>query len=314
MIEILNNMDYNELTTKEKQSVNGKIAQYMDVYIRQNKVWTPEQMCIDFLNEKKKECSSKWFATITDSVRRKTLENSLSWLLSPIGQKHVLERMNNKYIKDNDIALRESPIAERVRFGQWPGNLYDISYGLKGSSGFNRMTTEELRLINYSAWTVEHVEDVLQRKYNKHLREIYNELPLNHYEIDFSDYWFNNLYSLNKPALLPFINGLRPSFYCLEYNGKFYKNFNEIGIDSFDPNIKSIRFRFDFMLVNTFSKKSCFIDITPDTFPVNEKDKSLSTIKQCEAKENGFEYILLRQIEIKDSLSVCFSKIESIVR
>jgi len=303
-------MEYNELSTKEKQSVNGKIAQYMDVYIRQNKVWTPEQMCFDFLHEKNEEYNTKWFATIADGVRRVTLKNSLSWLISPIGQKYVLERMNNKYIKDNDIAIRENPITERVRFGIWPDNLYDISFGLKGTSGFNRMTTEELRSIKYSAWTVEHVEDVLQKKYSKTLRNIYNDLPMIHYEIDFSEYWFDHLYSLHLPALLPYINGLRPSFYYLEYKGKLYNNYNEIGID-FNPNIKSVRFIYDFMLVNCFSKKSCLIDIIPDTFPVNEKDKSLIMIKKRQAEENGFEYITFKQIEIKNSLPDCFSNIES---
>ena len=42
-------MDFSYLDIKDKYYINGKISQFMDAYIRQHKVWTPEQMLESFM-------------------------------------------------------------------------------------------------------------------------------------------------------------------------------------------------------------------------------------------------------------------------
>jgi len=301
-------MEYKNLLPQVKRSLNGKLSQYMDVYIRKHKVWTPEQMCKDFQKEINDELEKGWFQIIDDVERKKIIECSLSWLLSSNGQQHTLEKMTNKYDKDYDIAIRESPITERVRFGKWPDYLFDISYGLKGEAGYNRMTTVELRSLKYTAWTIEHVESVLKSKYNLNLEDIFKRVLINQYETDLFNYWLRNYYSAKTPALIPNIKSLKSRFYYFEYRGNLYSSYEEIGVNYCDSEVNSIAFSYNFMIINVPQKKSIFIDIASES--TSEGGSMIIKVKQLIAKRNGFDYTVFDYTQIKKSLDRCFEVIQ----
>jgi len=124
-------MEFADLDQKDKRYTNGKIAQFMDAYIRQNKVWTPEQMLESFIENQEEQIKKGYFNKDYDG--EKEIWNSEfadRWLLTTDGKSFALARMTKKYDKDKPIAKANSPIVERVRFGHyWDNtNYYDISY------------------------------------------------------------------------------------------------------------------------------------------------------------------------------------------
>lgn len=302
-------MKYSDLPLKEKQTINGKIAQFMDVYIRKNQVWLPEEMLNAFLADISQQHHSGYWYNSIDPVRSNIIKNSLTWILSIEGQAHIMRMIVVKHDKDKDIAVRENPLAERIRFGDWPDFFFDISYGLKGKSGHDRMTTEELRKVDTIPWTLLHVNHELQKKYGKDLIEIYKKIPFNHYELDFHSFWFKNFYADEFPALLPRINSFRSQFGYIEYNGKMFKDFKDTGLDWYEPNIHFRRFKYDYLLINTKMQRSCFIDIITDTFPTTKEDKKLKSLKREAAYDNQLDYLTVKQSSVKGDLAKCYESL-----
>ncbi len=302
-------MKYANLPIKEKQTINGKISQFMDVYIRKNQVWFPEDMFRDFLQDISHQHLSGYWYSGTDPVRTAIIKNSLQWILSVAGQDHVLGKIKAKHAKDTDIAIRQNPITERVRFGDWPDNHFDIGYGLKGR-GSERMKIEELRELNVTPWTVDHINHGLKSKYGKDLKQIYRKFPFGHLEIDFFSHWFSNYYDTDKPALIPKVNALRGQFGYITYKGEIYQNSREIGEEWYLTDFRFERYKYDFMLINIEKKVACFIDIFPINFPLTNRDKKIVKIKGENAKEYNFKYFCFEQDAIKSELQDCFDQLK----
>src|SRR5687768_8010745 len=111
-------MKYNDLETSFKHFINGKISQFMDSYIRQHKVWTPDQMHSAFLELVNDEILNSYYTIhYKDGVEIWNSKIPVKWLITSEGRKLVLERFRKKYEKDKPIANRKSPLVERVRFG-----------------------------------------------------------------------------------------------------------------------------------------------------------------------------------------------------
>lgn len=111
-------MEYPQLDKRHINHLNGRLSQFMDAFIRQNKVWTPEQMYSVLFEKIEDEISNGHFIY-------ETIDNYVSWTAEPAirllntekGRQFALERFQKKYKKDKPIADRKSPLVERIRFG-----------------------------------------------------------------------------------------------------------------------------------------------------------------------------------------------------
>lgn len=151
MIEFIN------LEKIQKNFLNGKISQFVDAYIRKNKVWTPEQMHFDFNIEIESQINNKVYVQEEKYMRLATAETldilekkltALKWLRTEKGRNLALNRFNKKYLKHKSIAERKSPVQERIRFGfkKIENKYFDINFGLKDSYQYQKkpMTLKNL--------------------------------------------------------------------------------------------------------------------------------------------------------------------------
>ncbi len=165
-------MKYSDLDKRYKHFLNGKISQYMDAYIRQHKVWTPEQMHADFFLKVEDEISKSEYARyFKDGIETWTSEYPMKWLMSEQGKALALEKFKMKYEKDKPIADRNSPLVERVRFGfRWADSKYfDLSFGLK--NGYNFIDTKALENLHLIPWSIKHVNEQLNEKNDEQVNE-----------------------------------------------------------------------------------------------------------------------------------------------
>lgn len=166
-------VSYAKMNPRDRNYANGKIAQFMDAYIRQHKVWAPDQMLEAFREKMQQTVEDGEFTRSFE--RNEEVWNSETadfWLLSNDGQALAHERMQKKYEKDKPVARANSPIVERVRFGHgWDKDkFFDISYGLKG--GYNFIETDELKKYPHKPWVVSHVEQQLHDLYKTSLPDV----------------------------------------------------------------------------------------------------------------------------------------------
>jgi len=52
---------YEDFLPKDKMHINGVISKFMDAYVRDHLVWTPEQMYVDFISYLKENHLNGWF-------------------------------------------------------------------------------------------------------------------------------------------------------------------------------------------------------------------------------------------------------------
>lgn len=308
-------MEYTSLEKRNKNYINGKIAQFMDAYIRQHKVWTPEQM-LDSLVEKMQETilNGHFAAEFEKGVKVWNSELSDRWLISDHGQVLAHERMKKKYAKDKPVAKANSPIVERVRFGLgWDvTKFFDISYGLK--DGYNFIETEELKNYHYKPWLVSHVEQQLNDLYSTNLSETLDALSTSPIEKAFYKYWLANYYADNNPALIPEVCGFREKFWYLEYKGYVYASYPDLPpID--DPlNIKRKNFRFDFFISNTKKNKAVFIELDGHEHHKTKQQRIIDSIKRNEAAKLNIPVVVFTGTQIQADISTCFSSIDNLLK
>lgn len=305
-------MDYDNLETKNKHYVSGKISQYMDAYIRQNKVWTPEQMQESFYLHMQEQINKGWFK-LSNYVDGQFLESSERldrWLLTQEGIDTAYVRMSKKYEKDKKVAKADSPIIERLRFGHyWDNSVnYDIAYGLK--DGHNFIPTEELKEYPHKAWSIAHVEQQLKDKYSTNLPAALAALSSSYIEVVFYKYWLNYYYqNKNNPAIIPEVNGFRPRFYYLEYNGKVYANHNDIPGRANLNDIKWKNFRFDFFVSNPKKKKAAVIELDGHEFHKTVDQRVIDSIKRNTAVQHNISIIVFTGTQITRNIDAVFEQI-----
>ena len=310
-------MESFELTLKRKQKINGILSQYMDAYIRQNKVWTPQQMLESFCEKTENDIQNNnpiinLPASMLQNIKERQQLNK--WLLLEEGKLLALQMFQNKYQKDKPVAGRKSPIVERVRFGfKWDKNkYYDINFGLKDEHRF--ISTKELEYLDIVPWNIEHVNQELDLKYNKiDLISCYKNLCTSHLEQLFYKHWVNNFYEENQnPALIPEVCGLREQFYYYEINDEIFSNLSELP-EKYKKNsigLKSKNFRYDFLLINFKRQKIAFIELDGFENHKTRKQQSVDSIKRNTASKKGIVLLNFTSKRIIENIDNVFKELE----
>lgn len=299
-------LNYSELTTKHKNHLNGRLSQFMDAYIRQHKVWKPEQMHLELFELIEDEINKGIF--VRNNATNWTSEPAIKWLNTVEGKQFVLERFQKKYEKDKPIADRKSPLIERVRFGLKMDNtqFFDINFGLKG--GYNFIETDVLMKLIANPWTVKHVNDELELKYNLDLVTCLNNLSKSHLEKLFIEHWINHYYHIDNPAIIPEVCGLRELFYYCEYKGNIYKTRNDIPKYYSDAYIfaKWKNFRYDFLLANFNKQKIAFIELDGFEYHKTREQQTIDSIKRNNASSLNISLFTFTSKRIMEDLNSVF--------
>jgi len=308
-------MNFDCLEKRDKSYINGKISQFMDAYIRQYKVWTPEQMLealVIKIGDIVKEGSFN--INYENEVEVWTSEIPDKWLISSEGQALSYQRMSKKYEKDKPVAKANSPIVERVRFGYgWDNSKYfDISFGLKG--GHNFIGTEDLKKYPFKPWTISHVDHELHNNYKTSLPDVFGLLSGSPIENMFYQYWLNNYYvDKENPAMIPEVCGFRAKFYYYQYKEKIYSSYSEMPPCAAFPDIKPVNFRYDFFVSNTKRNKAVLIELDGHEFHKTKAQRIIDSIKRNQAATLGIPVIVFTGTKVQEGIAACFSSINDIL-
>jgi hypothetical protein len=313
--------EFKNLEKTQQNFLNGKISQYMDAYIRQHKVWTPTQMLSDFTDKIHSELDNgdylpdpkyAQYDTVESVYFAKTRLDALIWLTTENGSKFCLSRFEKKYLKNKPVADRKSPIVERLRFGlKWDENqYYDINFGLKDQYRFK--DTMELENIKYSPWTIEHVNSELKEKYDCDIKACFDKLSTSFLEEKFVRYWAENFYSKSNPCLIPEVCGFRANFYYFSYKDNIYSQKTEI-LEKITSPLKSINFRYDFLIANFKKQKIAFIELDGFEYHKTRQQQTIDSIKRNTASKNNVSLFTFTSKRIKEDIESVFSELEPIL-
>lgn len=313
-------IEIDSLEQTERNFLNGKIAQYMDAYIRQHKVWTPTQMQSDFIEKIVYELENDYlpepalikYNTPEKEKFTKKRVKTVEWLLTDCGKEFSLNRFKKKYLKHKPIADRKSPLVERVRFGlKWDEKkYYDINFGLKDKHRFRE--TIELENIKYLLWTVEHVNTELKQKYNCNIVDCFEQLSNSFLEKKFIGFWRKNFYSNKNPCIIPEVCGFRSSFYYSIYNKNIYSERSEIK-EHITSSIKPGNFRYDFLLANFKKQKIAFIELDGFEHHKTRQQQTIDSIKRNNTSKNDVSLFTFTSKRINEDIESVFSELESLL-
>lgn len=308
---------YLELNKKLQNQINGIIAQFIDSYIRQNKVWVPEQMFESFYDKLKKE-----FEYWTSDEREETQmywnnEHSVNWLLNAEGKKLSFERMQKKYNKDKKVANRKSPLVERVRLGfKWDkSKFYDLNYGLQ--YGYAFIPTIDFEKMEIKPWTILHVEKELGEKYNTDLIKCLNTFSTSFLEKQFIKYWLDKYYhDKNNPAIIPEVCGFREMFYYFKYDSSIYGNHKELpnDIESYGKKIERINYRYDFLIANFKKQKIAFVELDGFEYHKTREQQTIDSIKRNKAANYKISLMTFTSKRISDNIEAVFNDLEEFLK
>ena len=138
-----------------------------------------------------------------------------SWITTIDAKDYIMKKFETKYLKNNKLARKDSPLIERARFGlKWNAqSFYDINWGLKNGYDFER--TDIVENNDMIPWSITHVEYELMTKYRKNIMTVLLELSKSPIEKIFYNEWFSLYYNDKRnPALIPEFCGTRRMFYC----------------------------------------------------------------------------------------------------
>lgn len=299
-------MKYEELCSKQKQYVNGVVSKFMDTYIRNHFVWTPEQMYLELYKEIKKrikEEEKRNIEFVDDEFRISDLKYDL-WIVSYDAKEYIMEKYKKKYNQNNKLARKDSPLVERARFGiDWGKNYYDINWGLKN----NNFDYEKANIVENNdmiPWSIEHVEYELMKKYNKNLENVLSELSTSYIEKKFYEKWLSMYYNEKKnPALIPEFCGTRQRYWCYKDNKDLY--FLNSGKDRMWVNV-----RYDFAVINYSKQKKLLIELDGYQYHMSKIQQNHDSIKRSIATNNGWQMNVITGIQIKDDIYEVFDSMD----
>lgn len=95
-------MKYEELESSQKNHVNGVLSKFMDVYIRNNLTWTPEQMYVDFLKKIKDEHKNGNYGALAyqNGEFIELYKIGSTWLETDEAGVYILNKFTVKYNKN----------------------------------------------------------------------------------------------------------------------------------------------------------------------------------------------------------------------
>lgn len=311
--------DFENFEKIQKNFLNGKISQFIDVYIRKNKVWSAEQIHSEFLEKINNEINNGDYLIDPKYEDLITAENklllekkilALNWLITENGKKMTLERFSQKIHNTKIIADRKSPIIDRVSFGlKWDNNLfYEINYGRK--SKYSYLQSKELEKVIINPWTIKHVNTELAEKHNCNIINCLEKLSTSYLENKFVEYWKQNYYSENKPALIPEVCGLTSKFYYFSYKDNIYSQKSEI-LEEVNDRVNIHNFRYDFLIVNFKNQKIAFIELDGFENHKTRTQQTIDSIKRNNASKNKIVLFTFTSKRIKEDIESVFKELES---
>ena len=299
-------MNYEELDSRQKCHVNGVLSKFMDVYIRNNLIWTPEQMCVAFLEKIKDEHESGNYGVLHYENGKYTEPYRIGseWLESEEAKTYILSKFTAKYNKNKKLARKDSPLIERLRFGiRWEDSkFFDINYGLKNGSDFEKTDiVENLTLI---PWSIEHVENELKDKYIIDLKYVLDLLCESPIEKIFYERWMERFYiDKRNPALIPELCGTRNMYYC-------YKDLSGRYSFEYSNKAKSVNVRFDFCVINYKKQKMLLIELDGHDYHKTKDQRINDSIKRSIATQNGWQLNVITGTQIHQNIDGVFDMME----
>lgn len=309
-------MNYADFNQQQKWYINGVLGKYMDSYVRNHLIWTPEQMYHDFLAYLDEAHSKGWYGKRSriDGKYVFINETEEKWMASEDAKEHIMTSFRKKYEKNSKLARRKGPMIDRVRFGKsWDDDeSYDINFGLyKGTH--NYMNTEIVEGETLIPWTIAHVNEQL-KGYDTNLPEVLEQLSKSPIEIKFYKYWLDKYYDENSdlPAIIPEVRGTRNNFYCYKCNDSYYLKTKDIPrsereIDTY----RSVNIRFDFMIVNWYKQKMLFVELDGHDYHKTVGQRSKDAIKRTIATNSGFQLNVITGHQITRNIEACFDSLDA---
>ena len=296
-------MRYEELGKEQKMHVNGVLSRFMDNYIRNNLIWTPEQMYaalykeIDFQHKNgwyggKQKVNGEWIFLYYEGN---------TWITTSEAKEFIIQKFQTKYVKNNKLARKDSPLVERARFGlKWDDQLfYDINWGLK--NGFDFEKTDIVENNDMIPWSIAHVENELMTKYGKNIRTVLLELCNSPIEKMFYNEWLSLYYNDNRnPALIPEFCGTRKLFYCYrDVNGRY----------SFERSEKCVvvNVRYDFAVINYNRQKMLLLELDGHDYHKTKDQRINDSIKRTIATSEGWQMNVITGTQIYQNVHEVFN-------
>ena len=299
-------MRYEELGSEQKMHVNGVISKFMDNYIRNNLIWTPEQMYVAFYKEIETQHKKGWYGC-QQKVNGEWIfpyYEGNSWLTTSEAKEYIMQKFAAKYIKNNKLARKDSPLVERARFGlRWDKQLfYDINWGLKNGSDFEKTVTVENN--DMIPWSIEHVEYELSTKYGKNIATVLTELSKSSIEKIFYEKWFSLYYDDKRnPALIPEFCGTRRMFYCYrDVDGHYSFESSE--------NCVAVNVRYDFAVINYSKQKMLFIELDGHDYHKTKDQRINDSIKRTIATNEGWQMNVVTGTQIYQNVQVVYDSMK----
>lgn len=296
-------MRYEELGREQKMHVNGVIAKFMDNYIRNNLIWTPEQMYVALYKEIDAQHRRGWYGNqeLINGEWISPYYEGNSWITTSEAKDYIMNKFEAKYIKNSKLAQKDSPLVERVRFGlKWDNQLfYDINWGLK--NGYNFEKTDMVENSDMIPWSIAHVEHELMTKYRKNIQIVLLELSKSPIEKIFYEAWFSLFYNDKRnPAIIPEFCGTRKMFYCYrDVNGRYSFKHTD---DCVPVNV-----RYDFAIINYNKQKMLFLELDGHDYHKTKDQRINDSIKRTIATNYGWQMNVVTGTQIYQNVHEVFN-------
>lgn len=158
-------------------------------------------------------------------------------------------------------------------------------------------------------WTVEHVNKELKEKYNSNLSDCLSILSESYLEKKFVEYWKNNYYKNEVPAIIPEVSGFRNQFYYFVYKDNIYSSKNEI-LEEIESVITYVNFRYDFLIINFRKQKFAFIELDGFHYHKTRKQQTIDSIKRNNSSNNGIPLFTFTSKRIIEDIENVFKELE----
>ena len=227
-----------------------------------------------------------------------------SWLTTSEAKDYIMQKFATKYVKNNKLARKDSPLVERARFGlKWDEQLfYDINWGLKNGYDFEK--TDIVENNDMIPWSILHVEYELMTKYGKNIATVLSELSKSPIEKIFYEKWFS-LYYVDKrnPALIPEFCGTRRMFYCYrDIHGRYSFESSE--------NCVAVNVRYDFAVINYSKQKMLFIELDGHDYHKTKDQRINDSIKRTIATNEGWQMNVVTGTQIYQNVQAVFDSMK----
>ena len=299
-------MRYEELGSEQKMHVNGVLSKFMDNYIRNNLIWTPEQMYVALYKEIDAQHRNGWYGSkqMVNGEWIFPYYEGNAWITTSEAKDYIMKKFDANYVKNNKLARKDSPLVERVRFGlKWDNQLfYDINWGLK--NGYNFEKTDMVENNDTIPWSISHVEYELMTKYRKNIMTVLLELSKSPIEKMFYEEWFSLYYNDKRnPAIIPEFCGTRRMFYCYrDVNGRYSFEQSEDCV--------AVNVRYDFAVINYNKQKMLFLELDGHDYHKTKDQRINDSIKRTIATNEGWQMNVVTGTQIYQNVRGVFDSMK----